>query len=89
MTIANLTPPIVNTHTYLATTGRRAEYAPRPPAVPSILVLAENSVVISPRRAQEFSDLDWDVRARAGSPHDMHVQMPTQLAILLEDVLSA
>ncbi|GAA3670956.1 alpha/beta fold hydrolase [Microbacterium marinilacus] len=74
---------------YLATTGRRTEYTPRPPAVPSTIVLAEDSVVVSPERAREFGDLGWDVRTLPGAPHDMHIQMPTQLAALLDDLLTA
>lgn len=74
---------------YLATTGRRTEYVPRPPLVPSTLVLAEHSVVVSPQRAREFSDHGWDVRTLPGAPHDMHIRMPAQLAAVLDDVLGA
>lgn len=73
---------------YLATTGRRVEYVPRPPVVPSTLVLAEHSLVVSAQRAREFDTHGWDVRTLAGAPHDMHIQMPAQLAALLDDVLS-
>lgn len=74
---------------YLAKTGLRVEYLPQAPVVPSTLVLAEKSVVVSPRRAREFSDLGWDVRVLRHAPHDMHIQMPSELAALLDDVLTA
>ncbi|WBU37496.1 alpha/beta fold hydrolase [Homoserinibacter sp. YIM 151385] len=73
---------------YLATTGRRVEYPPQPPRVPSTLVLAERSVVVSAERAREFARLGWDVRTLADAPHDMHIQMPAQLAALLDDILA-
>lgn len=72
---------------YLTTTGRRSQYRPQRPKVPSTLVLAENSVVVSAPRAREFADLGWDVRTLTGAPHDMHIRMPSQLAALLDDVL--
>lgn len=72
---------------YLAKTGLRIEYLPQKPIVPSTLVLSEKSVVVSPKRAREFRDLGWDVRTLKDSPHDMHIQMPTELAALLDDIL--
>lgn len=74
---------------YLARTGLRVEYPPQAPIVPSTLVLAEKSVVVSPQRAREFSDLGWDVRILKDAPHDMHIAMPKELAALLDDVLAA
>ena len=72
---------------YLTKEGRATEILPAPPLVPSTLVLAENSFVIPPPRAKEFSDYGWDVRTLAGAPHDMHIQNPSGLADILDDVL--
>jgi pimeloyl-ACP methyl ester carboxylesterase len=75
-------PPLVKT-------ANHPSFSPRPPAVPSTLVLAEKSLVVPPKRAAEFAALGWDVRVLAHSPHDMHIQQPAQLAAILDDVLVA
>ena len=73
---------------YLTREGRRTEFLPQPPAVPSTVVLAENSFVMPPNRAKEFADYGWDIRTLAGAPHDMHIRNPAGLIDILRDVLT-
>jgi pimeloyl-ACP methyl ester carboxylesterase len=75
-------PPLVKT-------ANRPAFVPQPPVVPSTLVLAEKSIVVPAQQAREFAELGWDVRVLPGSPHDMHIQQPTELAAILDDVLAA
>jgi pimeloyl-ACP methyl ester carboxylesterase len=73
-------PPLVKT-------ANRPAFVPQPPAVPSTLVLAEKSIVVPAKEARKFGELGWDVRVLPGSPHDMHIQQPLELAALLDDLL--
>jgi pimeloyl-ACP methyl ester carboxylesterase len=75
-------PPLVKT-------ANRPAFVPQRPAVPSTLVLAEKSIVVPAKEAKEFAALGWDVRVLPGSPHDMHIQKPTELASILDDLLVA
>jgi pimeloyl-ACP methyl ester carboxylesterase len=73
----------------LVKSARREPFVPVPPAVPSTMVLADPSFVVSPERAAEFRALGWDVRIKPGGQHDLHLQDPAGLADLLDDVLCA
>ncbi|MFD5141945.1 alpha/beta fold hydrolase [Streptomyces sp. NPDC058401] len=58
-----------------------------PPAVPSTLVLADKSFVVSKAMARSLEAAGWDVRVKPGAVHDLQVQDPEGLAALLADVL--
>ncbi|MBK8731152.1 MAG: alpha/beta hydrolase [Tetrasphaera sp.] len=73
--------------TQLVTTGTATEFMPCPPPVPSTIVLAERSMCVSAKRAEEFRALGWDVRVKPAAIHDLHVQDPQGLSLLLDDVL--
>ena len=73
----------------LVRSGRRGPFLPVPPAVPSTLVLADPSFVVSLKMADEFRALGWDVRVKPGGEHDLHLQDPAGLADVLDDVLRA
>ncbi len=66
---------------------RTPGFVPAPPAVPSTIVLASPSFCVSPERAEEFRAFGWDVRVKPGAIHDLHIQDPKGLALLLDDVL--
>ncbi len=57
------------------------------PAVPSTLLLADKSFVVSPAVARELQSLGWDVRVKPGSTHDLHLQDPAGCIDMLDDVL--
>jgi len=61
----------------------------QPPAVPSTLLLADNSFCVSAKMAQGFRDAGWDVRVKPGAEHDLHLQDPQGVIKMLDDVLSA
>ncbi len=60
-----------------------------PPVVPSTLVLAENSVTVPRKVADELRASGWDVRVKPGAVHDLHLQDPRGVIAMLDDVLSA
>jgi pimeloyl-ACP methyl ester carboxylesterase len=71
----------------LVPSGLHDPFTVRPPAVPSTIVLADPSFVISPAAAEGFREAGWDVRVKPGGVHDLHTQDPRGLAALLDDVL--
>jgi len=73
----------------LVRSGVREPFVAVPPAVPSTLVIADPSFVVSPKMADNLRALGWDVRIKPGGEHDLHLQDPAGLAELLEDVLRA
>jgi pimeloyl-ACP methyl ester carboxylesterase len=73
----------------LVTSGRATPFPVGPPAVPSTIVLADPSFVISKQMADEFRAAGWDVRLKPGGEHDLHLQDPQGIATLLDDVLRA
>jgi pimeloyl-ACP methyl ester carboxylesterase len=72
----------------LVRSANHPAFVPQPPAVPSTLVLADHSIVVPERQAQQFQALGWDVRVLPGAPHDMHIQDPAGLARIIDDVLA-
>jgi len=73
----------------LVLSGISMRFHPKPPAVPSTIVRADPSFVISDAAAKRFAEMGWDVRTKPGGVHDLHLQDPVGLAALLDDVLSA
>lgn len=57
------------------------------PVVPSTLLLADKSFVVSAEVAQQLRSLGWDVRVKTGSTHDLHLQDPAGVIAMLDDVL--
>ena len=57
------------------------------PVVPSTLLLADKSFVVSAAVARELRTLGWDVRVKPGSTHDLHLQDPAGVIEMLDDVL--
>ena len=73
----------------LVRTGRRTPFPVQPPAVPSTLLLAENSFCVSAPMAEGLRQLGWDVRVKPGAEHDLHLQDPRGVIRMLDDVLRA
>ncbi len=73
----------------LVRTGRREPFRIVPPAVPSTLLLAENSFVVSAKMAHGLRQAGWDVRTKPGAEHDLHLQDPRGVIAMLDDVLRA
>ncbi len=69
--------------------ARRQWFRVAPPAVPSTLVLAENSVVVPRKMADELRAAGWDIRVKPGAVHDLHLQDPRGVIAMLHDVLTA
>lgn len=57
-----------------------------PPAVPSTIVMPEKSIVVPPALADELRAAGWDVRVKPGATHEIHVQDPAGLLVLLADL---
>lgn len=66
---------------------RRQPFPVAPPAVPSTLLLVENSVVVPERMAQGLRAAGWDVRVKPGAVHDMQLQDPRGVVAMLDDLL--
>jgi len=71
----------------LVRSARRDPFPVGPPAVPSTLLLAENSAVVSDKMARELRAAGWDVRVKPGAVHDLHLQDPRGVIAMLDDVL--
>jgi pimeloyl-ACP methyl ester carboxylesterase len=71
----------------LAKSAREQPFMVGPPAVPSTLLLASKSFVVSTAKANELRGLGWDVRVKPNSTHDLHLQDPAGCIALLDDVL--
>ena len=69
--------------------AQRRPFPVQPPAVPSTLVLAENSIVVPQKMAEELSAVGWDIRVKPGAVHDLHLQDPAGVIAMLDDVLRA
>jgi pimeloyl-ACP methyl ester carboxylesterase len=72
----------------LTRSARRRPFPVRPPAVPSTLILAEKSLVVSPTMAAGLRSAGWDVRVKPGAVHDLHLQDPAGVISLVHDVLT-
>ena len=73
----------------LVHSARRQPFPIAAPAVPSTLLLADHSVVITEPMARDLARLGWDVRVKPGAVHDMHLQDPPGVVAMLDDVLRA
>ena len=71
----------------LVRSARRDPFPIAAPAVPSTLLLADNSAVVSEKMARDLRGLGWDVRVKPGAVHDMHLQDPPGVVAMLDDVL--
>jgi pimeloyl-ACP methyl ester carboxylesterase len=71
----------------LAGSVRTEPFVIGPPAVPSTLLLADKSFVVSSAVADQLRAVGWDVRVKPGSTHDLHLQDPAGCVRLLDDVL--
>jgi pimeloyl-ACP methyl ester carboxylesterase len=71
----------------LVSSGRRTPFPVGPPAVPSTLVLADKSLFVPPKMAEELKALGWDIRVIPGGEHDLHLQDPRGVIAMLDDVL--
>lgn len=61
-----------------------------PPAVPSTIVLSDESRAVVPDAlASRLADEGWDVRRIDGVGHDMHLEAPDRVLRALADVLAA
>ena len=73
----------------LVRSARTQWFRVAPPAVPSTVVLAENSVTVPRKMAEELRAAGWDVRVKPGAAHDLHLQDPRGVVAMLDDVLRA
>lgn len=73
----------------LVRSARRRPFPVEPPAVPSTLVLADNSIVVPKKMADGLRAAGWDVRVKPGAVHDLHLQDPPGVVAMLDDVLRA
>lgn len=73
----------------LVRSARRQPFPIAAPAVPSTLLLADDSAVVTERMARDLRGLGWDVRVKPGAVHDMHLQDPPGVVAMLDDVLRA
>jgi pimeloyl-ACP methyl ester carboxylesterase len=71
----------------LVSSGRRRPFPVGPPAVPSTLVLADPSLFVPPKMAAQLTALGWDIRVKPGGEHDLHLQDPSGVIAMLDDVL--
>ena len=73
----------------LVRSARRHPFPIAAPAVPSTLLLADDSAVVGEQMARDLRGLGWDVRVKPGAVHDMHLQDPPGVVAMLDDVLRA
>jgi pimeloyl-ACP methyl ester carboxylesterase len=73
----------------LVRSARREPFPVAAPAVPSTLLLADDSAVVNDRMARGLRAVGWDVRVKPGAVHDMHLQDPPGVVAMLDDVLRA
>lgn len=71
----------------LVQSGLQQPFRVGPPAVPSTLLLAENSIVVPDSMAEALRGAGWDVRVMPGGVHDFILQNPGGVVALLRDVL--
>ncbi|MES3021604.1 MAG: alpha/beta fold hydrolase [Pseudomonadota bacterium] len=71
----------------LLKSGEQQPFVVAPPSVPSTLLLAENSIVVSDAMAGALQSAGWDVRMMSGGVHDFILQDPSRVVALLHDVL--
>ena len=71
----------------LVQSGLQQPFVVGPPAVPSTLLLADNSIVVPDALAGELRAAGWDVRVMPGGVHDFILQDPRRVVTLLHDVL--
>ncbi|WP_307083152.1 hypothetical protein [Arthrobacter agilis] len=59
-----------------------------PPAVPSTIVLSDDSAAVLPQSlAIELEALGWEIRRVAGVHHDMHLEAPQRTMDTISDRL--
>jgi pimeloyl-ACP methyl ester carboxylesterase len=63
-------------------------FAIAPPAVPSTILMAENSLVVRPPVPEQLRAAGWDVREKPGATHEIHVQDPAGVLELLSDLFA-
>ena len=73
----------------LVRSARQQPFPIAAPVVPSTLLLADKSVVVTESMAKELQALGWDVRVKPGAVHDLHLQDPSGVVAMLDDVLRA
>jgi pimeloyl-ACP methyl ester carboxylesterase len=66
----------------------KGPYVVEPPAVPSTVLLAENSLVVRPPVPDQLRAAGWDVREKPGATHELHVQDPAGVLHLLADLFA-
>ena len=69
-------------------TAPKQPYVVVPPAVPSTVLIAENSLVVRPPVPDELRAAGWDVREKPGATHEIHVQDPAGVLELLADLFA-
>ena len=60
---------------------------PTPPVVPSLVVLADPTTVVTPALANRLRAGGYEVRVVAGSHHDLHIVNLAQTRAAIEDWL--
>ena len=59
-----------------------------PPAVPSVVVLSDDSPAVLPEPvARSLEGVGWELRRLPGVHHDMHLEAPDRVFELVADVL--
>lgn len=71
----------------LVQSGLEQPFVVAPPAVPSTVLLADDSIVVPEALAEELRAAGWDVRVMPGGVHDFILQDPRRVVNLLDDVL--
>jgi len=62
--------------------------APTAPAVPSTVVLSDDSAAVLPDRlAADLATAGWSIRRLSGVHHDMHLEAPDRTFALVDEVL--
>lgn len=62
--------------------------ASTPPAVPSTVILSDDSAAVLPDRlAADLATAGWSIRRLSGLHHDMHLEDPERTSALVDEVL--